>query len=88
MEVDPNTKNVFLGSRDGKILNLSYNDKNVSNIVFEVKLLFKISDNLTVTGIQTTGKKEIVVSLSNGAIMIYSHGLKYPECNYFKIIVF
>jgi hypothetical protein len=52
----------------------------MSNIVFKKKFEIKSDNNLKISGIKLNSKNEILISLSNGAIAVYSHENVNPEC--------
>jgi len=64
----------------------NYNEKiipqyeNMSNINIKRSFEIKLDTNLKITDIKVNNKKEIIISLSNGSIAIYSHREDYPEC--------
>ena len=55
----------------------------MSNINFKQKFEIKIDPSIKITDVKMNNKSEILVSLSNGSIAIYSHEQNCPECNIF-----
>jgi hypothetical protein len=99
IEFDKEKNILFIGSQNGQVISYkleNYDEKIIpqyslmSNITFNKTLEIKTDANLKITCIRLNSKNEILLSLSNGAVAIYSHEEKYPECNkifYYFIIL-
>ncbi len=55
-------------------------DENVNHINLARKFDLNLDNTLKITGVSFTKKNEILVSLSNGSIAVFSHEEEYPEC--------
>jgi hypothetical protein len=80
---------LLIGNKTGIVIsyeldNYNYSEKILNagtiSINMKKKLEIKTDPNLKITAMKVTGKNEILISLSNGSIAIYSHETENPEC--------
>lgn len=94
-----NEKNIlFVGSQNGQLISYkleNYDEKIIpqyslmSSITFNKTIDIKTDTNLKITGIRLNSKNEILIGFSNGALAVYSHEEKYPECkNNRKFVIY
>lgn len=80
MEVDLSCKYIFLGNSKGYLQVFELLDEDLSNINLERKFEINLDSNLKILGVKLTHKNEILISLSNGSIAVFSHEEECPEC--------
>jgi len=56
------------------------NETDKDNILLSKKLELNMDPSLKITGVKFTLRNEILISLSNGSIAVYSHEEENPEC--------
>jgi hypothetical protein len=69
-----------LGNSKGFLQVYEIIDENVNHINLARKFDLNLDNTLKITGVSFTKKNEILVSLSNGSIAVFSHEEEYPEC--------
>lgn len=88
MEIDLQNKYLFLANNKGYLQIFEYQDEDINNITLTRKLDLSLDINLKITGVKFTGKNEILISLSNGSVAVFSHEEENPECKlylYFQL---
>ena len=79
-DIDLANKYLFLGNSKGYLQVFELLDEDVNNICLSRKFDINLDINLKITGVKFTLRNELLISLSNGSIAVYSHEEEFPEC--------
>ena len=71
---------LFLGNKNGTLQIFELNEEEKDNTLLTKKIEINLDPSLKITKVQFTLRNEILISLSNGSIAVYSHEEENPEC--------
>lgn len=71
---------LFLGNSKGYLQVFELMDEDANNINLIRKFDINLNNNLKITSVAFTIRNELLISLSNGSIAVFSHEEEYPEC--------
>lgn len=80
MDFDVDNRYLFLGNKNGTLQIFELNEEDKDNILLQKKLEINLDPSLKITSTKFTLRNEILISLSNGSIAVYSHEEENPEC--------
>lgn len=80
MDFDVDNRYLFLGNKNGTLQIFELNEEDNDNILLQKKLEINLDPSLKITSTKFTLRNEILISLSNGSIAVYSHEEENPEC--------
>ena len=81
---------LFVGFKGGNVIFYkitNYNDKFTANVDLIKMKEITISNDVNVNDVIVTGKDEMLFSLSNGSIPVYTDNFDTPECIIYYIII-
>ena len=68
----------MLGMMTVFIFELNEEDRNNLSLIKKIEL--NLDSSIKIKSVKFTLRNEILISLSNGSIAVYSHDDEYPEC--------
>lgn len=74
---------LFLGNSKGYLQVFELIDEDPKNINLIRKCDINLDNNLRITTVAFTIRNELLISLSNGSIAVFSHEEENPECKNF-----
>jgi len=80
LDIDLSNKYLFLGNSKGYLQVYEIIDEDINHINLSRKFDLNLDYTLKITGVSFTNKNEILISLSNGSIAVFSHEEEFPEC--------
>jgi hypothetical protein len=80
LDIDLTNKYLFLGNAKGYLQIFELIDEDINNINLIRKFDINLDFTLKITGVAFTNKNELLISLSNGSIAVFSHEEEFPEC--------
>ena len=80
LDFDVINRYLFLGNKNGTVNIFELNEEDENNILLLKKIELNLDPTLKITSVKFTLRNEILISLSNGSIAVYSHEEENPEC--------